>query len=60
MAKTERGSSTNFAHSSLSTLKTILYIYSLVKPDPCSSLESLALQDYNNKAPDDEPATVLY
>ena len=55
-AKTEQGSSTNFchqAHSSLSMLKN-----SLAKPDPCFSFESLALQDHNNKAPDDEPAMV--
>ena len=32
--------------------------YSLVKPDPCFLFESLALQDYNHKASDDEPATV--
>ena len=33
------------------------YNYSLAKPDPCFSFESPALQDYNNKASDDEPAT---
>ena len=33
------------------------YNYSLVKPDPCVSFVSLALQDYNT---DDEPATVQY
>ena len=33
------------------------YNYSLAKPDPYFSFESLALQDYNNKASDDEPAT---
>ena len=43
------------AHSSLS-MKTILY--SLAKPDPYLSFKSLALQDYNNRASDDEPATV--
>ena len=32
--------------------------YSLAKPDPCFLFEGLALQDYNNKASDDEPATV--
>ena len=32
--------------------------YSLVKPDSCFSCKILALQDYNNKAPDDELATV--
>ena len=32
--------------------------YSLMKLDPCFSFESLALQDYNHKASDDEPATV--
>ena len=32
--------------------------YSLVKPDPCFSFASLALQDSNNRASDDEPATV--
>ena len=32
--------------------------YSLVKPDPCFSSESQALQDSNNRASDDEPATV--
>ena len=30
------------------------YNNSLTKPDPCFSYESLALQDYNNKAADDE------
>ena len=30
------------------------YNNSLTKPDPCFSYKSLALQDYNNKAPDDE------
>ena len=30
---------------------------SLAKPDPCFSFESLALQDYNNRASEDEPAT---
>ena len=34
------------------------YNYSIAKSDPCFSFESLALQDYNNKASDDEPATV--
>ena len=34
------------------------YYNSLAKPDPCFSFESLALQDYNNKALDDEPAMV--
>ena len=34
--------------------------YSLAKPDPCLSFESLAVQDCNNKASDDEPATVPY
>ena len=29
-----------------------------MKPDFCFSFESLALQDYNKKAPDDEPAMV--
>ena len=43
-------------HLSLST-KTIVY-YSLAKPDLCFLFESLALQDYNNKSSDDEPATV--
>ena len=32
--------------------------YSFGKPDPCFSFESLALQDYTNKASDDRPATV--
>ena len=27
-------------------------------PDPCFRFKSLALQDYSNKAPDDEPAMV--
>ena len=37
-------------------MKTILY--SLAKPGPCFSFESLGLQDYSNKASDDEPAKV--
>ena len=32
--------------------------HSLAKPHSCFSCDSLALQDYNNKAPDDEPAPV--
>ena len=32
--------------------------HSLAKPVPCFLFESLALQDYNHKASDDEPATV--
>ena len=34
------------------------YNYSLVKPDPCFSFESLALRDYNHRASDDETAMV--
>ena len=34
--------------------------YSLVKADPCFSFKSLALQDSNNRASDDEPAMVQY
>ena len=34
------------------------YNYSLVKPVPCFSFESLAVQDYNNIASDDKLATV--
>ena len=46
--------------SAICTFKFVYedYIYSLAKPDPCFSFESLA-KDYNNKASDDEPATVL-
>ena len=44
------------AHSSLYIYED--YNYSLAKPDPCFSFESLALQVYNKKVPDDEPATV--
>ena len=29
-----------------------------MKPDPCFSFESLALQDYNHKASDNEPTMV--
>ena len=43
----------------LSAIKHIpVCLRRLAKPDPCFSFESLALQDYNNKASDDEPATV--
>ena len=34
------------------------YNYCLVNPGPCFLFQSLALQDYNNKASDDEPATI--
>ena len=35
-----------------------IFSYCLAKPDSCFSCKSLALQDYNNKALDDELATV--
>ena len=56
MAKTE-DQALIFAIKHIQVCPRRLY-YSFAKPDPCFSFESLALQDYNNKAPDDEPATV--
>ena len=46
-------STNNFLLSS--TFKFVYedYNYSLVKPDPCFLFESLAVQDYNKKVPDE-------
>ena len=49
---------TNFCHQLHIQVWLRRLYYSLAKPDLCFSFKSLALQDYNNKAPDDEPATV--
>ena len=52
-----RGSSTDSCHHIFDHEDNSIY-NSPPKPDCCSPYESLALQDHNNKAPDDELATV--
>ena len=56
--ETEDRACTNFGHQAHSSLSMKTIVCSPVKPDPYFLFESLALQDYNNRASDDEPAMV--
>ena len=57
MYQTKATEESNFCHH-IFVHDNISQLYSLTKLDSCFSCESLALQNYNDNAPDDELAIV--